>query len=62
MRYIKAILLLTAASVLVSVATSEAIEVVPVDIGGCYSVQPLCLFGKPVCVCTIALECWWGCK
>jgi hypothetical protein len=33
----------------------------PQDVGSCYSVQPICIVGHPVCLCTITLNCYWAC-
>jgi hypothetical protein len=32
------------------------------DIGSCYSVRPICIQGHPVCVCDIAMNCFWACR
>lgn len=30
--------------------------------GSCYEVQPICIQGKPQCMCTFALQCYWACR
>jgi hypothetical protein len=35
----------------------------PLDIGSCYSVQPICLGSqRPICICDYARNCFWACK
>ena len=30
--------------------------------GSCYEVKPLCLQGKPACLCDYAMKCFWACR
>ena len=32
------------------------------DVGSCYSVQPVCMQGRPACVCDYAMNCYWSCR
>lgn len=40
----------------------SATESEPQGIGGCYEAKPICISGKPVCMCTVTQDCHWACR
>lgn len=34
----------------------------PQGVGSCYEVKPICLMGRPVCLCDLNLQCSWACR
>jgi len=34
----------------------------PTDVGSCYSPQPICISGSPVCICDLSMNCLWACR
>ncbi len=31
-------------------------------VGSCYEPKPICISGRPVCVCDYAMRCFWSCQ
>ncbi len=50
-------------TIAIIILSAAAPAPVRADTGGCYSPKPFCYGGqRPVCFCSIALECTWACK
>jgi hypothetical protein len=48
--------------ILLAATSGQAAPAEPLDVGGCYSLPPLC-FTKPICVCNnVGQNCHWGCE
>lgn len=48
--------------VLESTAGPVMSEPTPQGVGSCYEVKPICLMGRPVCLCDLNLQCSWACR
>ena len=57
-RYLSALALLTVSTLAIASPSTEPAEPM---LGSCMSIPPLCMTGKPICLCDSRGDCKWFC-